>query len=193
MHSDFRAQEEKICHCFHIFSFCPQSFQASGCFPMSRLFTSDDQNTGASASASVLPPSIQGWSPLRLTGLISLLSKGISRASPATHFEGINSLAFCLLYDPAVTTRRDRWEDHNLDYMDLCWQSTVSAFQHTVYVCPHFPAKKQSSSDFIAAVTVCSDFGAQEEEICHYFHISPFYLPCSNEASSWFMYCWSLA
>ena len=64
---------------------------------------------------------------------------------------------------------------------------------NTVYVCPHFPAKKQSSSDFIAAVTVCSDFGAQEEEICHYFHISPFYLPCSNEASSWFMYCWSLA
>ena len=26
----------------------------------------------------------------------------------------------------------DQWEDHNLDYMDLCWQSNVSAFQHTV-------------------------------------------------------------
>ena len=45
---------------------CPQSFPASGTFPMSRLFTSDDQNTGASASASVFPVSIQGWSPLRL-------------------------------------------------------------------------------------------------------------------------------
>ena len=41
-------------------SFCPQSFSASGTLPMSHLFTSDDQNTGASASASV-----QGWSPLR--------------------------------------------------------------------------------------------------------------------------------
>ena len=30
------------------------------------------------------------------------------------------------------------------------------------------------------AVNVCSDFGAQEEEICHYFHIFPFYLPWSN-------------
>ena len=29
------------------------------------------------------------------------------------------------------------------------------------------------SSDFMAAVTIPSDFWAQEEEICHYFHISP--------------------
>ena len=58
------------------FSFCPLSFPASGSFPMSRQFTSDDQNTGASASALVLPMNIQGWFPLRLTGLISSLSKG---------------------------------------------------------------------------------------------------------------------
>ena len=31
-----------------LFSFCPQSFPASGTFSMSHLFTSDDQNTGAS-------------------------------------------------------------------------------------------------------------------------------------------------
>ena len=39
--------------------FCPQSFPVSGTFPMSCLFTSDDQNTGASASGSVLPMNIQ--------------------------------------------------------------------------------------------------------------------------------------
>ena len=60
-----------------LFSFCPQSAPASGTIPMSCLFTSDDQNTWASAS--VLPGYIQGWSPLRLTGLISLLSKGLLR------------------------------------------------------------------------------------------------------------------
>ena len=38
------------------------------------------------------------------------------------------------------------------------------------------------SSDFMTAVTICSDFRAQEEEICHYFHLFPFYLPCSNGA-----------
>ena len=60
-----------------LFSSCPQSFPTSGSFQMSQLFTSGGQSVGASAS--VLPMSIQGWSPLGLTGLISLLSKGLSR------------------------------------------------------------------------------------------------------------------
>ena len=47
-----------------LFSFCPLSFPASGIFPMSRLFTSDNQNTGASAP--VLPVNIQVWSSLKL-------------------------------------------------------------------------------------------------------------------------------
>ena len=47
-------------------------------FPMSQLFTSSGQSTGASALASVLPTDIQGWFHLGLTGLI-LLSKGLSR------------------------------------------------------------------------------------------------------------------
>ena len=34
----------------------------------------------------------------------------------------------------------------------------------------------------MAALTISSDFGAQEEEICHYFHLFPFYLPWSNGA-----------
>ena len=61
-----------------IFSFSSQSFPASGKFPVSWLFTSGDQNTRASASASVLPMSIHGWFPLRLTRFISLLSKELS-------------------------------------------------------------------------------------------------------------------
>ena len=44
---------------------------------MSQLFTSDDQRLVASASASVLPMNIQDLFPLGLTGLISLLSKGL--------------------------------------------------------------------------------------------------------------------
>ena len=61
-----------------IFSFCLQSFPASGSFPMSWLFTSGGQSLRAWASASVLPMNIQGWFPLGGTGLI-LLSKGLSR------------------------------------------------------------------------------------------------------------------
>ena len=62
-----------------LFSFCPQSFAASGTLVMSQLFPSDEQNNGVSASASIFPMSIQGWFPLRLTGLI-LQSKGPSGA-----------------------------------------------------------------------------------------------------------------
>ena len=59
------------------FSSCPQSFPASGSFPLSQLFTTGGQSIAASASTSVLPVNIQGWFCLGLTGLISLLSRGL--------------------------------------------------------------------------------------------------------------------
>ena len=62
------------------FSSCPQSFPASGSFPMSQFFASSGQSIRASASASVLPMHIQDWFPLGWTGWISLQSKGLSRA-----------------------------------------------------------------------------------------------------------------
>ena len=59
------------------FSSCPQSFPASESFPMSQLFASGDQIIRASAS--IIPMNSQGWFPLWLTGLISFLSKELSR------------------------------------------------------------------------------------------------------------------
>ena len=56
-----------------------QSFPASGSFPRSQFFPSGGQSIGASASASVLPMTIQEWFPLGSTCLISLQSKGLSR------------------------------------------------------------------------------------------------------------------
>ena len=74
------------------FSSYPQSFPASRSFPVSQLFTSCGQSIRASAS--VLPMSIQGWFPLGLSGLVSLLSKGLLRVFSRTtvqkhHFFGI--------------------------------------------------------------------------------------------------------
>ena len=63
-------------------SSCPQTFPASVSFLMSLLFTSGGQSIGTSAS--VLPMNIQGWSPLGLTGWISLLSKGLLRVFSST-------------------------------------------------------------------------------------------------------------
>ena len=65
-------------------SYLQSSFPALGSFPMSPFLTSDGQSIGVSASASVLPVNIQGWFPLGLIGLISLLSKGLSRVFSST-------------------------------------------------------------------------------------------------------------
>ena len=89
------------------FSSCPQSLPASRSFPMSWFFTSSGQSIGVSASASVLPMSIQDWSPLGLNGWISLQSKGLSRIFSNTtvqkhQFFGIENAIIWILI------RRDR-------------------------------------------------------------------------------------
>ena len=76
---------------------CLLSFPASGSFPMSWLFASGSQSTGASASASVLPMNIQGWFPLGLTGLNFWSPRDSQGSSPAPQFESINSLVLSLL------------------------------------------------------------------------------------------------
>ena len=145
----------------------PQSFPVSGTFPMSWLFASDDQNTGVSASASVLLISIQGWSPLRLTGL---KVQGTFRSLLQHH-----SLKASILWCSAFFTVQ-------LSQLYMTTGKTIALTLWTFVVCHSFPAKKKSSSDFMAAVTIHSDFRAQEEEICHCFHLFPFYLSWSNGA-----------
>ena len=65
-----------------LFSSCLQSFPESGSFQMSQFFASGGQSIGASAS--VLSMNIQDWFLLRLTGLSSLQSKGLSRVFSGT-------------------------------------------------------------------------------------------------------------
>ena len=64
---------------FHPLLLLPSIFRSIRAFPMSQFFALGDQSIRASASISVLPMNIQDWFPLRLIGLVSLLSKGISR------------------------------------------------------------------------------------------------------------------
>ena len=89
------------------FSSCPRSFSVSGSFPISWLFSSDDQIIGASASASVLPMNIQNWSPLGWTGWISLLPTGLSRVFSSTTIWKHQFLALSLLYGPTLTSIHD--------------------------------------------------------------------------------------
>ena len=66
------------------FSYCLQSFPASGSIQMNQFFALGGQNIGVSASASVFPMNIQDWFPFWWTGWISLQSKGLSRVFNTT-------------------------------------------------------------------------------------------------------------
>ena len=104
------------------FSSCPQSFPASGSFPISQLFTSDGQSIGASASASALflPMNIEDWFPLRLTGLISLQSKVLSRVFSNTtvqkrQFFSAQPSSQSNSHIHNTGTSHNHWKNHSLD------------------------------------------------------------------------------
>ena len=160
---------------------CLQSLPASESFPMSPFFTSGGLSIGDSASASVLSMNIQDHLPLGLTGLISLQSKELSRIfSNTTHSSKspiLQHSAFFIvqLSHPYMTTGKT---------IALTRQTFVgkvmSLFLNTFLGCHSFSSKKQASFNFMAAVTICSDLGAQENKVPYCFHCFPIYLPWSD-------------
>ena len=121
---------------------------------MNQLLALVGQSNGASGSASVLPMNIQGQLHLGLTGLITLLSKRVSRVFFSTTIQKHHFFSA----QPSLWSDFHFWKNHSFDYTELCWQSEVSAFQYTV--CHSFPFKEQVSSNFMAIVTIHNDFGA---------------------------------
>ena len=107
---------------------CPQSFPAWGSFQMSQHFASGGQSIGVSASTLVLPMNTEDWSSLDELGGSPCSRRDSQEFSPAPQFKSINSLALSFLYSLTLTSIHDHWKKHSLDSMDLCWQSSVSAF-----------------------------------------------------------------
>ena len=106
------------------FSFCLWSFPASRSFLMSQLFPLGGQSIDASAS--VLPMNIQDdflqnwliWSPC--------CPRDSKESSP--QFKSIDFSVLSLLYGPTLTSVHDYWKNHSFDYINLCWESDISAF-----------------------------------------------------------------
>ena len=74
----------------------------------------------------------------------------------------------------------DYCKHDSLDYVNICQQSDVLAFLYAVQVCHSFSSKEQTPFNFLAAVIIHSDFGAQEKKICHCFQVLSIYLPWSD-------------
>ena len=160
------------------FSSCLQPFLASGSLPMSWFFTSGGQSTGVSASALVFPMNIQDWFPLRLTGWISLQSKGLK--SLLQHHSTKASILQCLasfvvqLSHPYMTTGKT---------IALTRQTFVVKVMSLFFnmlsrlVIAFLPRSLLISW---LAVTICCDFGAPQNKVSHCFHCFPIYLPWSD-------------
>ena len=91
---------------------------------MSWLLTSGGQNVGASASGVSPSNEYSELISLRIDWFDLL---AVQESSPA-QFEKINSLTLSLLYGSTFTSIHDYSKNHRFDYMELCWQSDVSAF-----------------------------------------------------------------
>ena len=70
-------------------------------------------------------------------------------------------------------------KNHSFDEMDLCLK-VMSLFFNILSRFVSFSSKEQASFNFMIAVTVHSDFGAQEKKVCHGFHFSPICLPWND-------------
>ena len=165
------------------FSSCLQSFPASGSFPKSQFFASGGQSIGVSASASVLPINIQDWFLLGLNGLI-LLSKGFSRDfSKITiqrhQFFGAQPSLWSNSHIHTWLLEKPQPWLHGplLAKLFLCFLICCLGLSW-------FFLQGQMSFNFMAAVTIHSDFEAQENKICHCFYFFPFYLPSSDGTRS---------
>ena len=109
-----------------LFSFCPQCFPASGIFTESAVRIRWPKYWSFFVSIS---PSNE------YPALISFVIDWFDLLAVQRTFRNLlqnPSSVLHLLYSPALTTVCDHWQDHNLDYKDLCRQSNVSAFQHIV-------------------------------------------------------------
>ena len=94
------------------FSSCPQSFPASGTFPVSCLFVSGGQ----------LKFQLQSFQWIFRTdflqdGLVGspYCPTNSQESSPTPQFKSINSLALSFLYSPTLTSTHDYWKNHSFD------------------------------------------------------------------------------
>ena len=151
----------------------PSIFPSIRVFSNELLFASGGQSIGASALASVLPKNVQDWFPLGLTGLISLLSKGLWRVLSGTTVQKHPFNSHPLLWS---NSHIHTW----LLEKPLLWLFVNKVMSQLFNMLSSFVIAVPPRSKHLFIFTVWSDFGAQVKKICHCFHFFPFYLPWSD-------------
>ena len=161
------------------FSSCLQSFPVLGFFLMSQLFASGSQKIGASASNDY-------------SGLISfridwfdLLAVQVTLKSLLQHHSSKVSILPCSAFIVHLSFRyMTTGKTIALTLWSFVGKVMSLLFNILFSVCQSFSPKEQASFNFMSAVIICSDFGAQENKVWHCFHCFPIYLPWSDGTRS---------
>ena len=161
------------------FSFCLESFLALGFFQ----WVSSSYKVAKVLELSISPSNeYSGLISFRMDWLDLLAVQGTLK----NHFQQHNSKASILqcsalfivqLSHPWVTTKKIK----ALTIWTFVGKMMYLVFNVLSRFAIAFLSKKQASFNLMAAVIVCSDFGAQENKICHGLHFSPFYLKWWNQ------------
>ena len=125
-------------------------------------------------SPSVLLMNIQGWLPLRLTSLIFLLSSSSSRFFSSTSLKV--SILLCSGF--FIVQLSHLYSVNTGKTITLSIWTFVSKVMSLLFnmlsrFAIAFLPRRKCLLISLAAFTVCSDFGAQENKICHFPHIFP--------------------
>ena len=168
-----------------------QSFPASESLQMSQVFASGGQSIRVSASTSVLPMNTQDWSPLGETGWDLLAVQGTLKSLFQHHSSKVSVLQCSALFmvqlsHPTLTTEK---------IIALTIWTFVGKVKSLL-----FTTLSRFVIVFLAridAVTIHSDFEAQENKVCHCFHCFPYLSWCDGTGCLDFSFlnveCWVLS
>ena len=122
---------------------------------------------------------IQDLFPLGLTGWISLQSKGLSRAFSNTTVQKHQFFGASLLYGPALTSIHECWKTIALTRRTFVGKVMSLLFNMLSRLVITFLLKSKRLLISLTAVTICSDFGAPQNKVSHWFSCFPIYFPWS--------------
>ena len=151
------------------FSSCFQSFPGSGSLPVSHFFASGGQSIGVAASASVVPNEYSGLISFRMNWF-DLLSVQGTLKSLLQHHSSKASILQCSAFF-MVQLSYPYMTPGKKNIALTIWtfvNKVMSLLFNMLSRLSSFSSKEQASINFIAAVTICSDFGAQENKGCHF-------------------------
>ena len=157
------------------FSSCPQSFPASGSFQMSQLFTSGGWSIGVSVSFNISPSSEHpGLISFRMDWLDLLAVQGTLKSLLQHHSSKASILrcsAFLIvqLSQPYMTTGKTI----TLTRRTFVGKVMSLLFNKLSRLIITFLPRSKCLFNFVAAITICSDFGAQKNKVSHCFPLFP--------------------